>query len=201
ISAFVLNEACLQCAKWPENISVSVNLSAKDFRSQDVVAKVQHALSAAGLAPHRLEIEVTETALLDDKASTRSYIEELKKLGVRIALDDFGTGYSSLSYLHTLPLDKVKIDGSFLSDVTKNERSLELLKGVVNLSRPLGLAVTIEGVETFEQLRILAQSVRPDLVQGFLFGSALTASGIETMSGRIWPFAKELSIEKDVASA
>lgn len=201
ISAFVLNEACLQCAKWPENISVSVNLSAKDFRSQDVVAKVQHALSAAGLAPHRLEIEVTETALLDDKASTRSYIEELKKLGVRIALDDFGTGYSSLSYLHTLPLDKVKIDGSFLSDVTKNERSLELLKGVVNLSRPLGLAVTIEGVETFEQLRILAQSVRPDLVQGFLFGSALTASGIETMSGRVWPFAKELSIEKDVASA
>ena len=102
---------------------------------------------------------------------------------MRIALDDFGTGYSSLSYLHTLPLDKVKIDRSFLIDVTQNPRSLELLKGIVNLARPLGLTITIEGVETFEQLKILSQSVKPDLLQGFLFGSALSASGIETMSG------------------
>src|SRR5690606_19272370 len=97
------------------------------------VQKVQSALKNSGLAPERLEIEVTETALLDDKASTRNFVEELKKLGVRIALDDFGTGYSSLSYLHTLPLDKVKIDRSFLIDVTQNKRSLELLKGIVNL--------------------------------------------------------------------
>ena len=157
------------------------------------------ALAESGLAPHRLEIEVTETALLDDKSLTRELIEELKGLGVRIALDDFGTGYSSLSYLHKLPLDKVKIDRSFLIDVTQNQRSLELLTGIVNLSRPLGLTVTVEGVETFEQLKILALKVKPDLVQGFLFGSALSASGIETMSTTVWPFAKDINSAKRAA--
>jgi diguanylate cyclase (GGDEF)-like protein len=191
ISSFVLNEACNECLKWPEPVGVSVNLSAKDFRSREVVHRVREALDMSGLAPERLEIEVTETALLDDKASTRAYIEDLKRLGVHIALDDFGTGYSSLSYLHTLPLDKVKIDRSFLIDVTQNKRSLELLKGIVNMSRPLGLSVTVEGVETFEQLRILALEVRPELVQGFLFGAALTASGIEAMSSTVWPFTKD----------
>lgn len=196
ISTFVLQAACAECAKWPAPIGVSVNLSAKDFRDRDVVEKVRDALQASGLAPHRLEIEVTETALLDDKSSTRSYIEELKALGVRIALDDFGTGYSSLSYLHKLPLDKVKIDRSFLADVAQNPRSLKLLKGIVDLSRPLGLSVTVEGVETFEQLKILAVEVHPDLVQGFLFGSALSSSGIETMSNTVWPFAKDIGLAR-----
>ncbi|TGS51947.1 EAL domain-containing protein, partial [Mesorhizobium sp. M1D.F.Ca.ET.183.01.1.1] len=98
-----------ECAKWPVQTSVSVNLSAKDFRSRDIVQKVREALANSGLAAHRLEIEVTETALLDDKSLTRESIEDLKALGVRIALDDSGTGYSSLSYLHKLPLDKIKI--------------------------------------------------------------------------------------------
>ncbi len=191
ISAFILEAACRECVKWPEQISVSINLSAKDFRNQEIVQRVRDALANSGLAPHRLEIEVTETALLDDKSQTSRYIRELKTIGVRIALDDFGTGYSSLSYLHKLPLDKVKIDRSFLIDVTLNERSLELITGVVSLSRSLGLVVTIEGVETFDQLKILASQVHPDLVQGFLFGSALSASGIETMSATVWPFAAE----------
>ncbi|MBZ9898385.1 EAL domain-containing protein [Mesorhizobium sp. BR1-1-6] len=192
ISTFVLQAACTECAKWPDHTSVSVNLSAKDFRNRDVIQKVRDALASSGLAAGRLEIEVTETALLDDKSLTRQYIEELKQIGVRIALDDFGTGYSSLSYLHKLPLDKIKIDRSFLMDVTQSKRSLELLKGIVNLSRPLGLSVTVEGVETFEQLKILALQVKPDLVQGFLFGAALSASGIETMSNVTWPFAADL---------
>jgi diguanylate cyclase (GGDEF)-like protein len=192
ISLFVLQAACAECVRWPEQISVSVNLSAKDFRNRDVIDKVRRALATSGLAAHRLEVEVTETALLDDKSLTRQYVEELKSFGVRIALDDFGTGYSSLSYLHKLPLDKVKIDRSFLMDVSQNSRSLELLKGIVSLSRSLGLTVTIEGVETFEQLKVISQDVKPDLVQGFLFGSALTASGIETMASTVWPFAKEL---------
>jgi diguanylate cyclase (GGDEF)-like protein len=192
ISTFMLQAACLECAKWPEQISVSINLSAKDFRNLDIVDKVGRALAASGLAPSRLEIEVTETALLDDKSLTRQSIEELKKLGVRIALDDFGTGYSSLSYLHKLPLDKIKIDRSFMSDVIQNSRSLDLLKGIVDLSRPLGLTVTVEGVETFEQLKILASEIKPDLVQGFLFGSALTATGIDTMSSTVWQFAQEI---------
>ncbi|MGO4834137.1 putative bifunctional diguanylate cyclase/phosphodiesterase, partial [Rhizobiaceae sp. 2RAB30] len=192
ISSFMLAAATKECAKWPEPINVSINLSAKDFGNREIVGKVRVALAESGLAPQRLEIEVTETALLDDKSLTRELIEEMKALGVRIALDDFGTGYSSLSYLHKLPLDKVKIDRSFLIDVTQNERSLELLKGVVNLSRPLGLQVTVEGVETFDQFKVLALSVKPDLVQGFLFGAPLSASGIETMSSTVWPFAKEV---------
>ncbi|RWL99042.1 MAG: EAL domain-containing protein [Mesorhizobium sp.] len=194
ISTFVLQAACAECAKWPAQTSVSINLSAKDFRNRDVVQKVRDALAASGLAPHRLEIEVTETALLDDKSLTRELIEELKTLGVRIALDDFGTGYSSLSYLHKLPLDKIKIDRSFLIDVTQSPQSLDLLKGIVGLTRTLGLVVTIEGVETFEQLKILVRSVKPDLVQGFLFGAALSASGIETMSNVTWPFAADLRL-------
>ncbi|UVC15846.1 putative bifunctional diguanylate cyclase/phosphodiesterase [Mesorhizobium onobrychidis] len=189
ISTFVLQAACAECVKWPDPTSVSVNLSAKDFRSSGIVQKVRDALAGSGLAAGRLEIEVTETALLDDKSLTRQYIEELKRLGVRIALDDFGTGYSSLSYLHRLPLDKVKIDRSFLMDVTQNPSSLALLKGVVELIRVLGLNVTIEGVETYEQLKILTHSIKPDMVQGFLFGSALTASGIGTMATTVWPFA------------
>jgi len=199
ISTFMLAAATKDCAKWPEPINVSINLSAKDFRNRDIVAKVRDALAESGLAPQRLEIEVTETALLDDKSLTRELIEEMKALGVRIALDDFGTGYSSLSYLHKLPLDKVKIDRSFLIDVTQNERSLELLKGVVNLSRPLGLQVTVEGVETFDQFKVLALSVKPDHVQGFLFGSALSASGIETMSATVWPFVKEIKTAQRAA--
>ena len=192
ISDFMLSAATRECVRWPEHTSVSVNLSAKDFRNRGVVDKVRGALAQSGLAAHRLEIEVTETALLDDKSYTRELIQELKALGVRIALDDFGTGYSSLSYLHKLPLDKIKIDRSFLIDVTQNPRSLELLTGIVNLSRPLGLNITVEGVETFEQLKLLTLKVKPDLVQGFLFGSALSASGIETMSSTVWPFAGEL---------
>lgn len=191
ISDFVLKAACTQCTTWPEHTTVSVNLSAKDFRSADVVQKVRDALAASGLAAWRLEVEVTETALLDDKSQTRELVEEIRKLGVRIALDDFGTGYSSLSYLHKLPLDKVKIDGSFVKDLAHSGRSLELLKGVIDLSRRLGLAVTVEGVETFEQLRVLSDQVRPDLLQGFLFGSALSATGIEAMSSATWPFAAE----------
>lgn len=191
ISDFVLKAACAECITWPEQITVSVNLSAKDFRSRDVIDKVRGALASSGLAPHRLEIEVTETVLLDDKSLTRQYVEELKAIGVRIALDDFGTGYSSLSYLHKLPLDKVKIDRSFLMDVSQDSRSLRLLKGIVDVSRSLGLSITIEGVETFEQLKIISEQIKPDLVQGFLFGAALTASGIETMSMTAWSLAKD----------
>ncbi|WP_187968285.1 putative bifunctional diguanylate cyclase/phosphodiesterase [Aquibium microcysteis] len=193
ISIQVLRAACEECAKWPEPIGVSVNLSARDFRSAGIVDHVRDALADSGLPPHRLEVEVTETAILDDKLSTRTYLEQIRGLGVHIALDDFGTGYSSLSYLHTLPLDKVKIDRSFLQDITSDDRSLELLCGIVSLSRKLGLTITIEGVETFEQLKLLSSRVKPDLLQGFLFGAALSASGIEAMSKTTVPFGEDIS--------
>lgn len=201
ISAFMLETATAECARWPEPICVSVNLSAKDFRNDDILARVRQALAASGLDPARLEIEVTETALLDDTSQMRHCIEALKALGVRIALDDFGTGYSSLSYLHALPLDKLKIDRSFIVDIDRDPRSLALLKGVADLSRSLGLAVTIEGVETFDQLKTLAAEVRPDLLQGFLFGSALTASGIRAMSDATWRFTADAPAPGNRASA
>ena len=191
ISRFVLATACEECTNWPDDVRVSVNLSARDFRNGNIVQVVRQVLQQTGLAACRLEIEVTETALLDDQSSTHALLDELKELGLGIALDDFGTGYSSLSYLHKLPLDRVKIDRSFLVDVVRDKRSFKLLKGIVDLSRPLGLSITVEGVENFEQLRILARDVKPDLVQGFLFGSALTASGIATMSNTVWPVSED----------
>jgi EAL domain-containing protein (putative c-di-GMP-specific phosphodiesterase class I) len=97
-----------------------------------------------------------------------------------------------LSYLHTLPLDKIKIDRSFIMDLARDNKSMTLLKGIVALSRSLGLQVTVEGVETFEQLRILSDTVEPDLLQGFLFGAALNGSGINTIATTMWPFGKEL---------
>jgi len=193
ITAFVLNAACAECAKWPEHIGVSVNLSAIDFRDEEIIQTVKTALAAANLVPERLEVEVTETSLLEDKSTARVYVEQLRALGVKIALDDFGTGYSSLSYLHRLPLDKIKIDRSFLVDIIEDERSLKLVAGIVDMSHGLGLAVTVEGVETFDQLRVISDYVKPDLAQGFLFGSALTASGIETMSQTAWPFGRQVA--------
>lgn len=189
ITSFVLEQASNDCLKWPEQIGVSVNLSAKDLAHADIIAKVANALATSGLAADRLEVEMTETSLINDKSTARAYVEEIRKLGVQIALDDFGTGYSSLSYLHRLPLDKIKIDRSFLLDMESDERSRELLKSTVELSRRLGMKVTVEGVETFDQLKLLVAEVHPDLVQGFLFGAALSASGIETMSKTAWKFA------------
>lgn len=191
ISALVLNQACNACCAWPHETGVSINLSANDFRNRDVVDLVRSALEKSGLAPHRLELEITETALLDDKLLTISLLNELKTLGVKIALDDFGTGYSSLSYLHTLPLDKVKIDQAFLSDITFDDRSLDLLKGIVTISRRLGLTITLEGVEDFEQLKLIMRMAEPDLLQGFLFGSALSETGILTLTKAVSPFAAQ----------
>lgn len=191
ISAYVLKRATLDCAELPGGIRVSVNLSANDFRSPEIVSVVDRALKVAGLDPSRLEIEVTETALVDDKAKTWAYLQDLKGLGVTVALDDFGTGYSNLGYLNALPLDKLKVDRSFLSEMETNPKSLELLKGVVELSRRLRLDVTIEGVETEQQFRLLAESVKPDYIQGFLFGAPLSKRGIAAMIQAIMPLQEE----------
>ncbi len=191
ISNLVLKRACRACLNWPTDTCISVNLSANDFRDRNVVNVVREALESTGLEPHRLEVEITETALLDDKLLTIELIKEIKALGVRIALDDFGTGYSSLSYLHALPLDKVKIDQAFLSDITFDERSLELLKGIVTLSRRLGLMITLEGVEDFDQLKLIMNLAEPDLLQGFLFGAPLPESAITTLTNTVAPFSEQ----------
>ncbi|RFC66930.1 MULTISPECIES: putative bifunctional diguanylate cyclase/phosphodiesterase [Mesorhizobium] len=188
ISRYVLKAATLECAKWPERIGVSVNLSAKDFHDDSVVGTVREALANSGLDPARLVVEVTETALLNNKLETAAKLAMIRAEGVRIALDDFGTGYSALSYLHRLPIDKIKIDRSFVSDIATNKHSLKLIAGIVGLCHSLGKSVTVEGIETFDQLSALLPEARPETLQGFLFGSALTANGIKTMSTAVWQF-------------
>jgi EAL domain-containing protein (putative c-di-GMP-specific phosphodiesterase class I) len=166
----VLREACLECAKWPHGISVAVNMSPIQFRRGNVADSIREALAASGLPANRLEIEITESVFLDDTEMTRRWLDELQQIGVRISLDDFGTGYSSLSYLHSYPLNKVKIDRSFLKGVATSDRPLNLLYGVARLSAELGMTVAAEGIETHEQLALLAREPAIEEVQGFLIG-------------------------------
>jgi EAL domain-containing protein (putative c-di-GMP-specific phosphodiesterase class I) len=169
IGNWVLRRACLDCAQWPDGVHVAVNLSPIQFRRGNVMRAITEALSAAQLATERLEIEITESVLLQDTEATRALLLQLREFGVRISLDDFGTGYSSLSYLHLFPLHKVKIDRSFLADVGANKRSLPLLRNVARLITELGMTVTMEGVETKEQLDLIMTETSVDEAQGYLF--------------------------------
>jgi diguanylate cyclase (GGDEF)-like protein len=181
LGEWVLQEACRTCATWPDGVRVAVNLSANQFRRGDIVGTIRGALDRAGLEPSRLEIEITESVLLQDTRATHQILDHLRQLGVRISLDDFGTGYSSLSYLHSLPLNKVKIDRSFLEGLETGARSLVLLRGIAKLSADLGLAVAVEGIETVEQLALIAAESSVTEAQGFLFSPALPADEILTM--------------------
>lgn len=178
IGEFVIEEATRQCAKWPKDISVAVNVSSLQFRHSDICEVVRASLAKSGLAAERLEVEVTESAMLENVNETTATLRKLVEAGVRISLDDFGTGFSSLSYLHTLPLHKVKIDRSFIGTLQTDERSVILLSGVAHLAKELGLAIAIEGVETVEQMEILCERVEVDEMQGYLFGRAMPAADI-----------------------
>ncbi len=188
LTRHMLNVACRDCANWGDDVGVSVNLSANDLRNEDVVDMVEGALKASGLEASRLQLEVTESAFVQDMSEAKRVLEKLREKGVVIAIDDFGTGYSSLSYLHLLPLNKVKIDRSFVSDITGNEQTFKLLKGIVHLSRELGMEVVIEGVETEEQLQLIRNSNCAEFVQGFFFGVPVPygsiAELISSISGR-----------------
>ena len=160
ISRWVLASAARECLNWPEDVSVSVNISARDFRDADVAGMVNAALASTGLKPRRLEIEVTETALIEERQAATTILSQLADQGIGIALDDFGTGYSSLSYLNALPLSKLKIDRSFVMDITNNPRSMKLLANVAQLGKDINLAVTAEGVETEDQLALIQEQPR-----------------------------------------
>jgi diguanylate cyclase (GGDEF)-like protein len=181
IGNWVLHQACAECMKWPDDMRVAVNLSPIQFRRGDVVGVVRHALAASGLPANRLEIEITESTLLEDTEATRTMLQELRSFGVRISLDDFGTGHSSLSYLHSFPLHKVKIDRSFLQGIGTSDRALTLLRGVARLSAELGMSVTIEGIETDEQLAFVTCETNVDEVQGFLFSPAIPSRAIRKL--------------------
>jgi predicted signal transduction protein with EAL and GGDEF domain len=181
IGDYVLRESCKECMQWPSDTRVAVNLSPIQFRRGNVVSVVSAALKISGLPANRLELEITESVLIQDTETTRKYLNELREMGVRISLDDFGTGYSSLSYLHSFPLNKVKIDRSFLQGIGKSERSRILLRGVARLSAELGMSVVVEGVETDDELDLIVSEASVDVAQGYLFSPAIPSSAIRRM--------------------
>ena len=169
IGEWVLREACREAASWSEGLQVSVNVSAIQFRRGNLQQLVGSVLRESGLAPDRLELEITEGVLIENVSRAASMLKGLKALGIRVALDDFGTGYSSLSYLQSFPLDRIKIDRSFIASLGRSERSLAIVRAVIGLAHGLGLPALAEGVETADQLATLVGE-GCDEVQGFLIG-------------------------------
>jgi diguanylate cyclase (GGDEF)-like protein/PAS domain S-box-containing protein len=168
LGAFVLRQACADAILWPDDTKVAVNLSPLQFRTGSLLQTVMSALERSGLAAHRLELEITETLLLERGERVLATLHALRALGVRIAMDDFGTGYSSLSYLRSFPFDKIKIDRSFVRDLSSNTDSLAIVRAIVSLGSSLGITVTAEGVECEHDLDRL-RAAGCNQAQGFLF--------------------------------
>ncbi len=190
IGEWVVREACAMAAQWPGTLKVAVNISPAHFCDTALVQTVVDALAASGLPPNRLELEITETNLLQNSAATLSALHQLRDIGVRIAMDDFGTGYSSLSYLQSFPFDKIKIDRSFVEKITEDRNSLNIVRAVAALANGLDMASTAEGVETVEQLaRIKVEGYTE--IQGYLISKPLPAHEVAKMLGsqRVQPKA------------
>ena len=180
LGEWTLRKACAEAAKWPVDIRIAVNLSPVQFRSRGLVQAVMSALARSGLAPQRLELEITESVLLAETDSNIATLHQLRALGVRISMDDFGTGHSSLSYLRTFPFDKIKIDRSFVREIADRPDCVAIVRAISGLGRSLGIATTAEGVETAEQLERLRIEGCTE-VQGFLFSAARPAAELSDL--------------------
>ena len=180
IGAWVLVQACAEAAGWPGALKVAVNLSPAQFRTRSLVDDAGHALAASGLPANRLELEITESVLLQDDDGVLEVLHALQGMGIGVAMDDFGTGYSSLSYLRRFPFDKIKIDQSFVRGITTQEDSRKIVRAVIGLGRSLGMAVNAEGVETLEQLEALRLEGCGEL-QGYLFSRPKPACEVPEM--------------------
>ncbi len=177
IGEWVLRQACADAASWPGALKVAVNLSPAQFRGRSLAADVEAALAASGLPPERLELEITESVLLQDDDAVLDTLHALRALGVRISMDDFGTGYSSLSYLRRFPFDKIKIDQSFVRGMSDHEDCIAIVRAVVGLGRSLNMMVNAEGVETPAQLAALRAEGCGE-VQGYLFSKPKPAGDV-----------------------
>ncbi len=171
LGILMLRRACLDASAWPDDVRVAVNLSPLQFRQGNLLATVMEILTQTGLSPRRLELEITETLLLEKSDQVLATLHALRALGVRIALDDFGTGYSSLSYLRSFPFDKIKIDRSFVRDLGDNREAQAIIRSIVSLGKGLGVTITAEGVETESELSCLRTEGCHE-GQGFLFSKA-----------------------------
>lgn len=179
---WVLRNACAEAARWPDHVRLAVNLSPAQFRDRSLVATVVSALAASGLPAHRLELEITESVLLQDNAANMTMLHDLKALGVRISMDDFGTGYSSLSYLRSFPFDKIKIDQTFVRDILHDSDALAIIKAVLDLGASMGVVTTAEGVETQAQLDALRGQGCAE-IQGYFISRPAPAADIAKMLG------------------
>jgi diguanylate cyclase (GGDEF)-like protein/PAS domain S-box-containing protein len=180
---WILREACREAASWPKPLQVAVNLSPAQFVHGDLVGLVHSILLETGLAPSRLELEITEGVLIEDFDRGLALLRRLKALGVRISMDDFGSGYSSLSYLQAFPFDKIKVDRAFVINLGRNPQSAAIISAVIDLGHGLGMSLVAEGVETLEQLAFLADE-GCDAVQGYLIGKPLPVAQYAGMVGR-----------------
>ncbi|HEX3502646.1 MAG TPA: EAL domain-containing protein, partial [Xanthobacteraceae bacterium] len=178
IGEWVLNAACAEAAKWPADIKLAVNLSLVQFRKADLSGVVMRSLAASGLPPERLELEITETALIESAAECLPALRHFKNIGITIVLDDFGTGYSSLSQLAMFPFDKIKIDKSFTQNLTKRSECAAIISATLTLAQNLNIATTAEGIETVDQYRILRLAGVTSL-QGYLFKRPGPASELD----------------------
>ncbi|MCF6371308.1 PAS domain S-box protein [Rhizobium halophilum] len=184
IGEWVLRTACEQASAWEGDIGVAVNLSPLQFKDGDLVRIVSDALEASALAPSRLQLEITESVMLDENEANLRILQELRRLGVKIAMDDFGTGYSSLGYLRSFPFDKIKVDRGFISDLPEGKESLAIVRAVAGIGRSLGITTTVEGVETQEQLdAVNAEGF--DEAQGYLFSRPVPAADIPDILRRM----------------
>jgi diguanylate cyclase (GGDEF)-like protein len=186
LGEWILRQACGDAATWSRPVRVAVNLSPVQFKHRTLVNSVVSAVTASGLSPGRLELEITESVLLHDSEATLATLHTLRRFGVRISMDDFGTGYSSLSYLRSFPFDKIKIDQSFVREMSTRDDCIAIVRAVTGLGKSLGITTTAEGVETSEQLALLrTENCRE--VQGYLFSKPRPASEVEAMLGQIAP--------------
>jgi diguanylate cyclase (GGDEF)-like protein len=180
IGEWAIRTACDEAAKWPEAIGVAINLSPAQFKKSGLCQVVQSALAHSGLAPGRVDLEITESVLLIESVSTLETLHQLRGLGVRTSMDDFGTGYSSLSYLHSFPFDKVKIDRSFVHDLQRNESARAIVQAVTGLCASLGMATTGEGVETAEDVDYLRRKGCTE-AQGYFYSRPMPAKDVNNM--------------------
>jgi len=192
IGDWVLRQACVEAVTWPSHIKIAVNLSPIQFKSKALLLSVVSALAASGLSPRRLELEITESVLLQDGDATLAVLHELRALGIRISMDDFGTGYSSLSYLRKFPFDKIKIDQSFIVDMSDHNDSLAIVRAVIAMGSGLGIATTAEGVETPEQFKQLKLEGCTE-VQGYLFSPPRPAAEIKALLASIAPACRAIA--------
>ena len=189
IGDWVLVQACAEAVTWPSDVKLAINLSPIQFKNKGLLLSVVSALAASGLSPNRLELEITESVLLQDGDATLATLHELRGLGVRISMDDFGTGYSSLSYLRKFPFDKIKIDQTFIFDMSDHNDSLAIVRAVIAMGKGLGIATTAEGVETLAQFKQLKLEGCTE-VQGYLFSPPRPAAELKGLLASINPAFK-----------